>query len=449
MGGSADKPRGLSAAELAAAAPELQALAGATVLDVTPLAVTVAAEDLLLVLQASDGGKHFVHIALGGPRARVATTARRFDKARFARHQTRDLLRRELDNATLTGFTAAAGERRGEFSFTTSDDTRTLVIELFGARGLWALLDAERRVLALSRKVQTAVRTLQTGDTYVAPPAGAAPRHDTPRFTHPALAAIDAHFSTADQLAEVTREHEILQRAVARALTRSRHKADGMQQQLAASERTDELRNRADLMLAYAHTVTRGATRMSAPDPETGEPILIELDPRRPVTDQARALYDKARRLTDGRAVTTARLAAAEAEANELERVAAAIDAIDPAQDDADLGLQPCRAELERLRALPPTPERKTTTPRARAAPPGESFRRFVSAEGYQILVGRNNAQNDRLTMRFANGNDLWLHVGGGRPGSHVVIRLPKQKTASLETLLDYYRNISVIRPLA
>mgnify|MGYP002148869586 FL=1 len=39
--------------------------------------------------------------------------------------------------------------------------------------------------------------------------------------------------------------------------------------------------------------------------------------------------------------------------------------------------------------------------------------------------------------MRIANGNDLWLHVGGGRPGSHVVVRLPKQKTASLETLLD------------
>ena len=39
--------------------------------------------------------------------------------------------------------------------------------------------------------------------------------------------------------------------------------------------------------------------------------------------------------------------------------------------------------------------------------------------------------------MRFANGNDLWLHVGGGRPGSHVVVRLPRNKTASLETLLD------------
>jgi predicted ribosome quality control (RQC) complex YloA/Tae2 family protein len=67
----------------------------------------------------------------------------------------------------------------------------------------------------------------------------------------------------------------------------------------------------------------------------------------------------------------------------------------------------------------------------------GENLRRFVSAEGYDVLVGRDNEQNDRLTLRIANGNDLWLHVGGGRPGSHVVVRLPKGKTASLETLLD------------
>jgi predicted ribosome quality control (RQC) complex YloA/Tae2 family protein len=39
--------------------------------------------------------------------------------------------------------------------------------------------------------------------------------------------------------------------------------------------------------------------------------------------------------------------------------------------------------------------------------------------------------------MRIARGNDLWLHVGGGFAGSHVVVKLPKQKTASLETLLD------------
>src|SRR5690606_37581436 len=53
------------------------------------------------------------------------------------------------------------------------------------------------------------------------------------------------------------------------------------------------------------------------------------------------------------------------------------------------------------------------------------------------ILVGRDDRQNDRLTSRIARGNDLWLHVGRGYAGSHVVVRLPKGRTAILETLLD------------
>ena len=53
------------------------------------------------------------------------------------------------------------------------------------------------------------------------------------------------------------------------------------------------------------------------------------------------------------------------------------------------------------------------------------------------LLVGRDNQQNDKLTTRIAKGNDLWFHVGRGYAGSHVVLRVPKGKSASLESLLD------------
>ena len=106
---------------------------------------------------------------------------------------------------------------------------------------------------------------------------------------------------------------------------------------------------------------------------------------------------------------------------------------------DLSAQLEPLRQQLRRLGALPKPPPTPGAAKPTKAADDtrGENVRRFVSAEGYPIWVGRNNEQNDRLTMRLANGNDLWLHVGGGRPGSHVVIRLPKNKTASLESLLD------------
>ncbi|MEM0962029.1 MAG: NFACT RNA binding domain-containing protein [Bacteroidota bacterium] len=45
--------------------------------------------------------------------------------------------------------------------------------------------------------------------------------------------------------------------------------------------------------------------------------------------------------------------------------------------------------------------------------------------DGYEVLVGKSARDNDRLTFKVARPHDVWLHVGGGTPGSHVVVRTP------------------------
>lgn len=50
---------------------------------------------------------------------------------------------------------------------------------------------------------------------------------------------------------------------------------------------------------------------------------------------------------------------------------------------------------------------------------------RTVVVDGYDVLVGRNDADNDYLTFRVAEKRDLWLHAGGGTPGSHVILKNP------------------------
>ncbi|MDF2693639.1 MAG: Fibronectin/fibrinogen-binding protein [Labilithrix sp.] len=50
---------------------------------------------------------------------------------------------------------------------------------------------------------------------------------------------------------------------------------------------------------------------------------------------------------------------------------------------------------------------------------------RTVLFEGFEILVGRGEDDNDYLTFDVAEPHDIWLHTGGGTPGSHVVIRNP------------------------
>ncbi|HEX8298571.1 MAG TPA: NFACT RNA binding domain-containing protein [Rubricoccaceae bacterium] len=46
--------------------------------------------------------------------------------------------------------------------------------------------------------------------------------------------------------------------------------------------------------------------------------------------------------------------------------------------------------------------------------------------DGYEVLVGRSAKDNDWLTFKVAAPQDVWLHVGGGTPGSHVVVRQPE-----------------------
>jgi len=56
----------------------------------------------------------------------------------------------------------------------------------------------------------------------------------------------------------------------------------------------------------------------------------------------------------------------------------------------------------------------------------GRPYRSFLH-EGFEILVGKGEQDNDHLTFDVAEPHDLWLHVGGGTPGSHVVVRNPEQ----------------------
>lgn len=436
-------PRGLSAAELEIAARALaQAASAATVVDAVALLGTGGHDDLLLVLQPPDADRHklFVHVALGGPRARLTLTTRRFGRDRRARGPGADLLARELQDATLTAVEPAAGERRCVLRFAARGGERTVCVELFGTRGLWALCDEQGVALTMSRPVETAVRTLRRGDIYAPPPPAGARAEQPPRFAadDDPLRRIDEHFGAIDIAQEERAAIDELRLAAQRAQRKVGHQVDGLRQKLADVGRAQELRDRADLMLAYAHGVRRGAAEMRVPNLDGDGELTIPLDPKLPVAQQANKLYDKARRLDDGREVAEQRLHAAEAQHRDLAQV------LDSLADDATPEqLEAARARLQVLGALPA--QQGQDKPRSGAPRPGSGkgkpagvpYRRFESAEGYTIFVGRNNAQNDELTMRFANGNDLWLHVGGGRPGSHVVVRLPKQKTASLETLLD------------
>ena len=66
----------------------------------------------------------------------------------------------------------------------------------------------------------------------------------------------------------------------------------------------------------------------------------------------------------------------------------------------------------------------------------GRPYRR-VEVGGFEVLVGRGDVENDVLTFEIAAPADFWLHVAGGTPGSHVVVRNPDTLTELPPAVLE------------
>ena len=167
-------------------------------------------------------------------------------------------------------------------------------------------------------------------------------------------------------------------------------------------------RHTADLIMAYLHEIPAGATQIEVVDFYTNLPRLIKLKRTEKPQLTAENLYRKGKNQQIEERQLSERIARREAEAfTALERL-------------EEMDTQPALAELRGLRTwrkqhgLDPTPT-------ATKAPTELPFKVFED-RGFTILVGRNAANNDLLTQKYAHKDDLWLHAKDVT-GSHVVIR--------------------------
>ncbi len=175
-----------------------------------------------------------------------------------------------------------------------------------------------------------------------------------------------------------------------------------------SEERLATLRQKGELLLAYASQIQPRQETLIVPY-QAGQPALhIELDPTRSAVENARRYfrqYEKAK-------------SAAEEVPQRLVEVERTLDYLGQLATDLALAEdQPGIAEVEAaLAAAGFAPQRR------QRRPPRSTPLRIVSQDGFVILVGRNSWQNDELTFRLAQADDVWLHAQGVH-GAHVVIR--------------------------
>lgn len=210
-----------------------------------------------------------------------------------------------------------------------------------------------------------------------------------------------------------------IQQKLGNVLGKLRQKAAGFRGRLGESDRADQSRQHADLLMAYLHLWEPGMQQITLADFTTGEPVNILLNPEKNAVYNAQLLYKKHQKLKRTRAAIDPLLNAVEAEIHYLEQIEAALAQFAAYQVPEDLeALEEIREELIQQGYMAGSGYQRATPDDATSQP-----HRYQTPSGFELWVGRNNRQNDRLTFRLAGDYDLWFHTQE-IPGSHVLLRL-------------------------
>jgi predicted ribosome quality control (RQC) complex YloA/Tae2 family protein len=213
--------------------------------------------------------------------------------------------------------------------------------------------------------------------------------------------------------------HQITQK-LNNVLGKLRVKAEGFENRLDRSDRADQAKHQADLLMANLHQWKPGMTAIELADFETEEPVKIPLDPEKNAVLNAQSFYKQHQKLKRTRAAIEPLLEAVQAEIFYLEEIETAVIQLDRYDTLDDLeALEEIRDELIQEGYLEGSEYRKTTNQQDSETQPY----RYKTPSGFELLIGRNNRQNDQLTFRTATEYDLWFHTQE-IPGSHVLLRL-------------------------
>jgi predicted ribosome quality control (RQC) complex YloA/Tae2 family protein len=226
------------------------------------------------------------------------------------------------------------------------------------------------------------------------------------RLAHAGAGAQDQHLMALDR--------------VDRALHRARGRVRGIEREMAHAGDPDAYREKANLLLARLGEVRRGATSVTLIG-FAGEEVEIALDPALSPHENAEALYEEAARRERAQARLPTLLEKAKERVVELTLRRARLLAGDLSEEELERGL-PSRKGKQRWSG--------------QGQPTRLPFRRFRSSGGLEIRVGRGSKDNDALTFRHSDPDDVWLHARDVS-GAHVVLRWQKKEAPPAKDLAE------------
>ncbi len=383
---------------------------------------------VLSVRQSASEGQpeygHNVLICLQPPHVRLHLTHQRLRKKR-QRLSLGEYVRSRIEGARVVEVVQLNADRIVEFALDKAGERLSLVVELFPRGPHIELVDAERKIVA-------SLDARRVGTTHELPPKPELVRDDEPVEAPEGTlynTVLDERYAEVDAAELFESDKRQLVSQLRRERRRLRRLVERLERDVDAGRQWDEFGRYGELLKTALSTRGAGRTELGVQDFSSGETVTVPLDPKLGVRDNMEAYFKRSRKLRRTLEKAEREIGGARTRLAEVEEACEAAEKVESADelegflDERGLALKPKQVPKARPRA-------------GVKGKPAEEFRYFVSAAGKKIYVGRSEAENDRLTISFARGHDLWLHCHD-YAGSHVVVPLRRNEEADRETLLD------------
>lgn len=224
--------------------------------------------------------------------------------------------------------------------------------------------------------------------------------------------ALDEYYSEREQKARMHSASQDILRLLSNASSRISKKINIRKAELEKARNSDHKRKYGELIKANIHAIKPGDTSCTVTDyySENLEQIKIPLNAALSPAQNAQKYFKEYRKACTASQLLEGFIQKGEQDLKYIESV---FDELSRAETTAELA--EIRSELADSGYIKRSGQKKT---KEKPLP----FERFVSSDGFDILAGKNNKQNDRLTLKEADKSDIWFHVKDSA-GSHVIVK--------------------------
>jgi len=218
---------------------------------------------------------------------------------------------------------------------------------------------------------------------------------------------LDAFYYNRDSFDRIRQRAKDLSKFIKNEYDKNVNKLDKLRHELTKASEADHLRIKGEILLANLHFIKKGMNTVKLENFYDGEEINIPLDPLKSPSQNANRYFNKYRKAKKAIDHLKEQI---ELTKDEIEYFELLIQQISQAtQNDID----EIRQELE---------ENKYLRRRLKKKIKKFNYSTYISNSGTEILVGRNNKQNEYITHKLAGKNDIWMHAKD-IPGAHVIIK--------------------------